>query len=455
MEEKLIQMESCDSISMTNDTNTTMCTTIGWCCDLNIKDTFDTFTKFLINAPNPQKNKKWISSTNIIQMDTYPKFGMYTSIDNDLLESNGCTLIITSEQFVDTVLHAFSANDFEDINNLRYYQGGRLTPRQRRNFTLPRFLVVTPYFFDKNKSILKKEYWSRIVVCGMENISLLQKMTVDHFRNDFLWIISPLLNFRWIEDYRLGSRNFHHGFNITKVPPWFKMFIDKRILQHIVVYKQNDTNVWKPELIRLIRYNSYESDTSLRFHVENTDYDRALQCVNNSVIESFDDEEETECGICLENLTDDRTRCKTECNHNFCKKCITQWFIRNYQCPTCRTSEPKMFYIQNYIPTNKTKYTKTLSFLRYISLIDYTINNSVVLYRSNCHESRNYFTTNFYTYNQSYEILQNLNIKRVFLLDNHNDQNDLLTFYKVNFPHIEEYVIFEYKPHASLRDSLL
>ena len=88
MEEKLIQMESCDSICLSDYTNTTtMSTTLGWCCDLNIKDTFDTFTKFLINAPNPQKNKKWVSSTNIIQMDTYPKFGMYTSIDNDSILS--------------------------------------------------------------------------------------------------------------------------------------------------------------------------------------------------------------------------------------------------------------------------------------------------------------------------------------------------------------------------------
>jgi len=45
-------------------------------------------------------------------------------------------------------------------------------------------------------------------------------------------------------------------------------------------------------------------------------------------------------------------------------------------------------------------------------------------------------------------------IKRVFLLDIPIDQNGLLTFFKVNFPHIEEYVIFDYKPFDNLKDSL-
>lgn len=109
-------------------------------------------------------------------------------------------------------------------------------------------------------------------------------------------------------------------------------------------------------------------------------------------------------------------------------------------------------YIKNYIPTKIKKYTKTLSFLRYISSVEHALNNSIVLYRSDYHEARAYFTTNFFKYqlNGSYDFLRSQNIKRVFLLDNHNEQNDLLTFFKVNFPHIEEYVIFEYKPHESI-----
>lgn len=463
MENLLMQMESSDSIQVSS--NTTITTSIGWLCNINIKETYDTFIKFIINAPNPRKNKNWISSTNVIQMDTYPKFGMYSKIDDtsESLESNGCTLVLTSEWYIDTLLHTFSSNDLHEPDDLCLFQGGRQTPRQRRfrGITSTRFVIVTPHFFERNKIALKKEYWSRIVVCGMENVTLLQKLTSTHFRHDFLWIINPLIDFNWVENSRLGSRNFHHGFGINKVPTWFKQFIDKGIWKHVLVYNPEHVALWKPELVRTIRFNTYESDKSIRFHVNNTDYDHALMCVHHNIIDSFDseakeEEEVLECGVCLENLSDLTVKTKTSCNHYFCKKCISQWFIRNYQCPTCRSDEPVMSFMKNYEPTNKTNYSLIHALQRYYSITNSTLQNSIIMYRADYHEGRDYFTTNFHKYelNGSYDVLLSTRIKRVFLLDIPIDQNGLLTFFKVNFPHIEEYVIFDYKPFDNLKDSL-
>lgn len=46
---------------------------------------------------------------------------------------------------------------------------------------------------------------------------------------------------------------------------------------------------------------------------------------------------ERTCPICMEfyKLGDDVV--KTECNHYFCKKCISEWCSSNNSCPMCRT----------------------------------------------------------------------------------------------------------------------
>lgn len=38
------------------------------------------------------------------------------------------------------------------------------------------------------------------------------------------------------------------------------------------------------------------------------------------------------CGVCME----DTTIFSTECGHNFCKKCMTEWLRRATTCPQCR-----------------------------------------------------------------------------------------------------------------------
>ena len=43
------------------------------------------------------------------------------------------------------------------------------------------------------------------------------------------------------------------------------------------------------------------------------------------------------CTICFENISFDNN-CITNCNHNFCEKCLDEWFKKNKNtCPLCRT----------------------------------------------------------------------------------------------------------------------
>lgn len=43
------------------------------------------------------------------------------------------------------------------------------------------------------------------------------------------------------------------------------------------------------------------------------------------------------CTICFENISFDNN-CITNCNHNFCKNCLDEWFKKNKDtCPICRT----------------------------------------------------------------------------------------------------------------------
>lgn len=43
------------------------------------------------------------------------------------------------------------------------------------------------------------------------------------------------------------------------------------------------------------------------------------------------------CTICMEEKCINEEECITNCNHNFCKKCIHEWFDKKKtSCPTCR-----------------------------------------------------------------------------------------------------------------------
>jgi len=44
------------------------------------------------------------------------------------------------------------------------------------------------------------------------------------------------------------------------------------------------------------------------------------------------------CVICLENFRLRSKIMKLDCNHHFCKGCISKWFENSTDCPTCRHS---------------------------------------------------------------------------------------------------------------------
>lgn len=47
---------------------------------------------------------------------------------------------------------------------------------------------------------------------------------------------------------------------------------------------------------------------------------------------------EMKCSICLDHDIEDDSLCSTDCSHQFCKKCLDEWFDQNKTtCPMCRT----------------------------------------------------------------------------------------------------------------------
>ena len=59
------------------------------------------------------------------------------------------------------------------------------------------------------------------------------------------------------------------------------------------------------------------------------------------------------CPICMNEITDEG-QCITECNHQFCKSCIHEWFnLGNVTCPSCRGEIN--YYINNLEKNNIVK----------------------------------------------------------------------------------------------------
>lgn len=51
--------------------------------------------------------------------------------------------------------------------------------------------------------------------------------------------------------------------------------------------------------------------------------------------------EEQYCSICLGTFSKNSIFCKTKCNHHFCYKCTTEWFVKNSKnkCPYCNQKQ--------------------------------------------------------------------------------------------------------------------
>jgi hypothetical protein len=51
----------------------------------------------------------------------------------------------------------------------------------------------------------------------------------------------------------------------------------------------------------------------------------------------FSFQQKMSCSICLDDLEEEKE--KLDCNHEFHKKCISEWFKRRRICPLCRSPE--------------------------------------------------------------------------------------------------------------------
>lgn len=102
--------------------------------------------------------------------------------------------------------------------------------------------------------------------------------------------------------------------------------------------------------------------------------------------------EDLECIICLDEITNKEEYIQLECNHIFHKLCIEQWTQRQHNCPICRKNiymsynaekiEPKCFSFKNDIMNiraleneliieNKTKKKKTSYLYKQIFKIEH------------------------------------------------------------------------------------
>jgi hypothetical protein len=66
------------------------------------------------------------------------------------------------------------------------------------------------------------------------------------------------------------------------------------------------------------------------------------------------------CSICMEEI-DIENKCITNCNHEFCKKCLHDWFKKNkISCPTCRQDieEYNNMNVRNHIVQVKEENTE-------------------------------------------------------------------------------------------------
>ncbi len=446
-------MTHMESQGLIYDTHTRLITSIGWYSNLNNKESYDTFTKFLKNATSPEKNKKWIYSQNHVEMDIYPKIGVYQDFSLDsttIRSSNGCILFVTKNP--DVWYESFISNGYHEFD-IHVYSNAQKAKKFNVNYC--KICIVTPDFLEKNKKSLSDEYWQRIVVTEISTLLMyFQKLDSSTFAHDFFWIVAPLTT--RIESYHhiyiyCGIRYFF------KKNSWIQKIIENRILDYIVIRDHKvPLNVDK---IKHIYYNSYEAEESLGHHMNNEDYDYILcHRYNGKKDESIIFSSDFQCGVCLEEIPNEPLRCKLNpCNHNFCKKCISQWFMKSHQCPLCRNQRPNVLYTMYKHEIKRRVLTKTSAFHYYLESLQSTKENTVIFYQSDYHMERTYYGLNTFEYLTT-EIIpcdfleNNKNIKNIIFMDKSMITMDKIQYFQINYPWIETFALFAYVSERSLED---
>jgi hypothetical protein len=101
------------------------------------------------------------------------------------------------------------------------------------------------------------------------------------------------------------------------------------------------------QMLQFLRF--LDDVTTMRndIRVENLTMDEIYMSFSIEIKQSSDISEEIECPICLDTVNEQIH--KTNCSHEFCKKCLCQTLITNFaktsfvNCPMCRTRVSEIF----------------------------------------------------------------------------------------------------------------
>ena len=87
-----------------------------------------------------------------------------------------------------------------------------------------------------------------------------------------------------------------------------------------------------------------------RFVIQRNNVDYADMLNRSASASSIPGAVGQQCSICLDNICEENTVIKLDCNHIFHGQCISQWLSENSSCPLCRSAPDQTETLQ--IPLN-------------------------------------------------------------------------------------------------------
>ncbi len=199
------------------------------------------------------------------------------------------------------------------------------------------FITMKPEF----KDLINYELFEK--VCKENNLKMVQWMILKN-SNIILHINSDLLDSYFIEyseefDREYGPSTEFYRFNfefmkfILSVKP--DLHISNFIISELFHYGDlNDIKEFlsiKPELnVRVFTYISNEDN-----YIDRPDIMKyIMENINSNIVKEKCVKEVESCSICM----DEKSNIITSCNHQFCKRCIIDWYCVEQNCPCCRNN---------------------------------------------------------------------------------------------------------------------
>lgn len=141
------------------------------------------------------------------------------------------------------------------------------------------------------------------------------------------------------------------------------------------------------------------------------------------------------CTICFENISFE-DNCLTNCNHNFCVKCLDEWFKKNKDtCPLCRA---KIKYYKCNDETIKLYFVNSSNTNPNIDFYNHLVYRYQSLKRYVCAASFILFIQLYYIFNNAINY-NTLHIKYNNCLQNYTDLNIQYNSLTENFKNIKIY----------------